>query len=105
MKLAPIHPGEILYEEFLLPMKISQYHLAKSIGVDPRRIHAIVHGERSITAETALLLSRFFGNSREFWMGLQSQYDMDLAEDRLGARLASIAEHSSSYSTREEPVD
>ena len=104
-KLAPIHPGEILYEEFLLPMKISQYHLAKSIGVDPRRIHAIVHGERSITAETALLLSRFFGNSREFWMGLQSQYDMDLAEDRLGERLASIAEHSSSYSTREEPVD
>ena len=105
MKLAPIHPGEILYEEFLLPMKISQYHLAKSIGVDPRRIHAIVHGERSITAETALLLSRFFGNSREFWMGLQSQYDMDLAEDRLGERLASIAGHSSSYSTRGEPVD
>ncbi len=103
-KLAPIHPGEILYEEFLLPMKISQYHLAKSIGVDPRRIHAIVHGERSITAETALLLSRFFGNSREFWMGLQSQYDMDLAEDRLGERLASIAEHSSSYSIRGEPV-
>lgn len=104
-KLAPIHPGEILNEEFLLPMKISQYHLAKSIGVDPRRIHAIVHGERSITAETALLLSRFFGNSREFWIGLQSQYDMDLAEDRLGERLASIAEHSSSYSARREPVD
>ena len=88
-KLAPIHRGEILNEEFLLPMNISQYRLAKSIGVDPRRIHAIVHGERSITAETALLLSRFFGNSREFWMGLQSQYDLDLAEDRLGERLAS----------------
>ena len=104
-KLLPIHPGEILNEEFLLPMNISQYRLAKSIGVDPRRIHAIVHGERSITAETALLLSRFFGNSREFWMGLQSQYDLDMAEDRLGERLASIAEHASSYATQEEPVD
>ena len=91
-----------------MPMNISQYRLAKSIETDPRRIHTIVHGERSITAETALLLSRFFGNSREFWMNLQSQYDMDLAEDRLGERLASIAEYSSSYSTystREEPVD
>ena len=104
-KLAPIHPGEILNEEFLLPMNISQYRLAKSIGVDPRRVHAIVHGERSITAETALLLSRFFGNSREFWMGLQSQYDLDMAEDRLGDRLASIAEHASSYATQVEPVD
>lgn len=99
-KLPPIHPGEILNEEFLSPMKLTQYHLAKSIGVDPRRIHAIVHGERSITAETALLLSRFFGNSREFWMGLQSQYDLDMAEDRLGPRLASIAERPSSYSTQ-----
>ncbi len=104
-KLTAIRPGEILNEEFLLPMNISQYRLAKSIGVDPRRIHAIVHGERSITAETALLLSRFFGNSREFWMGIQSQYDLDMAEDRLGDRLASIAEHASSYSTQEEPVD
>ena len=104
-KLTAIRPGEILNEEFLLPMNISQYRLAKSIGVDPRRIHAIVHGERSITAETALLLSRFFGNSREFWMGLQSQYDLDMAEDRLGERLASIAEHASSYSTQEEPVN
>ena len=104
-KLTAIRPGEILNEEFLLPMNISQYRLAKSIGVNPRRIHAIVHGERSITAETALLLSRFFGNSREFWMGLQSQYDLDMAEDRLGERLASIAEHASSYSTQEEPVN
>ena len=104
-KLTDIRPGEILNEEFLLPMNISQYRLAKSIGVNPRRIHAIVHGERSITAETALLLSRFFGNSREFWMGLQSQYDLDMAEDRLGERLASIAEHASSYSTQEEPVN
>ena len=104
-KLPPIHPGEILNEEFLLPMNISQYRLAKTIGVDPRRVHAIVHGERSITAETALLFSRFFGNSREFWMGLQSQYDLDMAEDRLGARLASIAEHSPSYSTEGDPAN
>ena len=104
-KLNAIDPGEILNEEFLLPMNISQYRMARNIGVDPRRIHASIHGERSITAETALLLSCFFENSREFWMGLQSQYDLDMAEDRLGDRLASIAEHASSYATQEEPVD
>ena len=82
-RLPPVHPGEVLSEEFLVPMKITQYALAKAIGVDPRRIHAIVHGERAITAETALLLSRFFGNSAQFWMGLQSQYDLEIAEDRL----------------------
>ena len=64
-------------------MKITQYRLAKAIGVDSRRIHAIVRGQRSITAETALLLSRFFGNSAQFWMGLQSQYDLETAEDQL----------------------
>ena len=80
-KLPPIHPGEILNEEFLLPMKITRYRLAKDIGVDARRIHAIVRGQRSITAETALLLSRYFGNSAQFWMGLQSQYDLENAED------------------------
>ena len=79
-RLAPVHPGEILNEEFLLPMNITQYRLAKAIGVDARRIHSIVHGERSITAESALLLSRFFGNSAEFWMGLQNQYDLEAAE-------------------------
>ena len=79
-RLASVHPGEILNEEFLLPMNITQYRLAKAIGVDARRIHSIVHGERSITAETALLLSRFFGNSAEFWMGLQNQYDLEAAE-------------------------
>ena len=89
-KLAPIHPGEILSEEFLLPMNITRYRLAKAIGVDARRIHSIVHGERSITAETALLLSRFFGNSAGFWMGLQSQYDLEVAEDRLSGRLDSV---------------
>ena len=93
-KLPPVHPGEILNEEFLLPMKITQYRLAKAIGVDARRIHAIVHGERSITAETALLLSRFFGNSAGFWMGLQSQYDLEITEDRLSQKLSMVAAHS-----------
>ena len=90
-KLSPVHPGEILSEEFLLPMNITQYRLAKAIGVDARRIHSIVHGERSITAETALLLSRFFGNSAAFWMGLQSQYDLEVAEDRLNEKLEDVA--------------
>ena len=75
-------------------MNVTQYRLAKAIGVDARRIHAIVHGERSMTAETALLLSRFFGNSAQFWMGLQSQYDLEVAEDRLSHRLSMVAAHS-----------
>ena len=91
--LPPIHPGEILNEEFLVPMKLTQYRLARSIGVDPRRIHAIVHGERSITAETALLLSRFFGNSAAFWMGLRNQYDLERERDRLADRLERVAAH------------
>ena len=93
-KLPPIHPGRILDEEFLGPMNISQYRLAKSIGVDARRIHSIVHGERSITPETALLLSRYFGNSAGFWMGLQSQFDLEIAEDRLAQRLSKVVAHS-----------
>ena len=93
-KLPPIHPGEILNEEFLLPLNITQYRLAKEIGVDARRIHSIVRGERAITAETALLLSRFFGNSAEFWMGLQSQYDLEITEDRLFQKLSMVTVHS-----------
>ena len=93
-RLPPIHPGTILNEEFLLPMDITQYSLAKSIGVDARRIHSIVHGKRAITAETALLFSRFFGNSAEFWMGLQSQYDLEMTEDRLGERLDKVEAYS-----------
>ena len=93
-RLPPIHPGQILDEEFLVPMNISQYRLAKAIGVDARRIHAIVHGERSITPETALLLSRYFGNSAKFWLGLQGQYDLEVAEDRLAQRLNKVASHS-----------
>ena len=94
-RLPPIHPGEILDEEFLRPMNVTQYRLAKAIGVDARRIHAIVHGERSITAETALLFSRYFGNSAGFWMGLQSQYDLETAEDRLADKLSAVVAYSS----------
>lgn len=94
-ELPPIHPGEILNEEFLQPMKVTQYRLAKAIGVDPRRIHAIVRGQRAITAETALLLSRFFGNSAGFWMGLQGQYDLECAKGRIAHRLDAVVSFSS----------
>ncbi|MEN8151151.1 MAG: HigA family addiction module antitoxin [Planctomycetota bacterium] len=80
----PIHPGEILMEEFLEPMGISQYRLAKDISVPPRRINEIVHGKRSITADTALRLSRFFGTSERFWLNLQVRYDLERQKDRLG---------------------
>ncbi len=83
----PIHPGEILLEEFLKPMGISQYRLAKDISVDPRRINEIVHGKRSISADTALRLGRFFGMSGRFWLNLQSHYDLELEEMHLGRRL------------------
>ena len=86
-KLSPVHPGEVLLEEFILPMNLSQNRLAIDIGVDARRINEIVLGKRAITADTALRLSRFFGNSPQFWMGLQTQYDLDVAEDQLGKRL------------------
>jgi addiction module HigA family antidote len=86
-KLSPIHPGEVLMEEFIKPMKLSQNHIAICIGVDARRINEIVLGKRAVTADTALRLSRFFGNSPQFWLGLQSQYDLDVAEDHLGKRL------------------
>ena len=99
-KLPPIHPGEILAEEFLSPMNITQYRLAKAIGVDPRRIHAIVHGQRAITAETALLFSRFFGNSAGFWMGLQNQYDLESGEDRLSERLDLVTPFASGAGAR-----
>ena len=86
-KLSPVHPGEVLLEEFIEPMNLSQNRLAIDIGVDARRINEIVLGKRSITADTALRLARFFGNSPQFWMGLQIQYDLDVAEDQLGKRL------------------
>ena len=93
-KLPPIHPGEILTQEFLQPMGITQYRLAKSIGVDARRIHSIVNGKRSITAETALLLSRYFGNSAQFWMGLQNQYDLEIEQDLISEKLDKIIAHA-----------
>ena len=86
-KLPPIHPGEILIEEFLEPMGISQYRLAKDIRVPPRRINEIVHGKRAITADTALRLGRFFGMSPQFWLNLQTRYDLEVAEDLLEDRL------------------
>lgn len=89
-KPPPIHPGEVLDQEFLLPMGITQYRLARAIGVDARRIHSIVQGKRAITAETALLLARYFGNSPGFWMGMQSQYDLEVTQDRISKRLCKI---------------
>ena len=86
-KLAPIHPGEILLEEFLEPMEISQYRLAKDISVPARRINEIVHGKRGISADTALRLSKYFGTTERFWMNLQSRYDLEVEKDRLGHRL------------------
>ncbi len=81
-KIPPIHPGEILQEEFLKPMDISQNQLGRRLGVSPRRINEIVHGKRSVTADTALRLSTFFGNSSSFWLGLQMDYDLDVAKDK-----------------------
>src|SRR3989304_5636501 len=94
-KLKPVHPGEILLEEFLKPMGLSQNRLALSIGVPPRRINEIVLEKRKITADTALRLARFFKISAEFWLGLQSQYDLDVTADELGERLEKeVKEHS-----------
>ncbi len=85
--LPPIHPGEILLEEFLQPLGISQYRLAKDIGVPPRRINEIVQGKRSISPDTALRLSRYFGLSERFWINLQTRYDLEMEKDRLQDRL------------------
>lgn len=86
-RLAPVHPGEILMTEFLTPLGLTQYRLAKSLSVPPRRINEIVHGTRSISADTALRLARFFGTSDRLWLNLQAAYDLDTERDRLGDRL------------------
>jgi addiction module HigA family antidote len=86
-KFTPVHPGEILLEEFLKPMGISQYKLAKDISVHPRRINEIVHGKRSISADTALRLSRYLSLSERFWLNLQARYDLEIEKDRLEGRL------------------
>ncbi len=86
---APVHPGEVLLEDFLKPMGISQYRIAKSIKVPPRRINQIVHGKRAITADTALRLGIYFGMEEEFWLNLQSHYDLEVAKIKAGKRLKS----------------
>jgi addiction module HigA family antidote len=86
-RMNPVHPGEILLEEFLQPMGLSQSRLASSLGVSPRRINEIVLGKRRVTADTALRLSRFFDMSAEFWLELQTDYDLDVAKDKLSKRL------------------
>ena len=86
-KVPPVHPGEILLEEFLKPLGVSQHRLAKDVSVPPRRINEIVRGSRAITADTALRLARFFGTSERFWMNLQTRYELEVEKDRLGDRL------------------
>jgi antitoxin HigA-1 len=88
--MPPVHPGEILQEEFLIPLGVSQYQLAKAVDVPARRINEIVHGQRRVTADTALRLSRYFGTSERFWLNLQARYDLEIEKDRLGAELDSI---------------
>lgn len=87
-KFPPVHPGEVLLEEFLQPYGISQYRLAKDLNVHPRRINQIVHGKRAVTADTALRLARHFGTSDAFWLNLQTAYDLEVEKDRMGDRLA-----------------
>ena len=86
-KLKPIHPGEILEKEFLEPLNLSQYRLAVDLGVPPRRINEIVHGLRGVTADTALRLGHYFGTSAQFWMNLQARFDLQVEEDRSGAKI------------------
>ena len=83
-KLSPVHPGEVLQEEFLRPLGVSQYRLAKEISVPPRRVNEIVHGSRAITADTALRFARYFGTTDRFWLNLQARYDLEVERDRLG---------------------
>ncbi|HEX7462690.1 MAG TPA: HigA family addiction module antitoxin [Dermatophilaceae bacterium] len=89
--IAPIHPGEVLLEDFLEPLGVTQHRLAVSIGVPPRRINEIVHGKRRVTADTALRLSRFFGTTDRFWLNLQTRFDLEVEKDHLGAALESIS--------------
>lgn len=86
-RLAPVHPGEVLLHDFLEPLELTQYRLAKSLKVPARRINEIVHGTRAVSADTALRLARFFGTSDRFWLNLQAAYDLDVERDRLGERI------------------
>ena len=89
--IAPVHPGEVLMEEFLRPLGVTQHHLAVSIGVPPRRVNEIVHGKRRITADTALRLARYFGTTDRFWLNLQTRFDLEVEKDHLGDSLDQIA--------------
>ncbi len=89
-KIAPIHPGEVLLEDFITPMGVTQHRVAVAIGVPPRRINEIVHGQRRITADTALRLARYFGTSAQFWINLQSWHDLEVESDALGSALDAI---------------
>lgn len=86
-RLPPIHPGEVLWEDFMKPLGLSQYRVAKDIGVSPIRISQIVHGKRAITADTAMRLARYFGTSAEVWLRLQARYDLEVAQEQLGERI------------------
>jgi len=86
-KIDPPHPGEVLLEEFLKPLKVSQYRVAKSINVPPRRINEIIHGQRAVTADTALRLGKYFGNSPQFWMNLQTWYDLEIEKDKIQEKI------------------
>lgn len=88
--IAPVHPGEVLLEEFLEPLGVTQHRLAVSIGVPPRRINEIVHGKRRITADTALRLARYFGTTDRFWLNLQTRFDLEVEKDHLGDKLEAI---------------
>jgi addiction module HigA family antidote len=88
--IAPIHPGEVLLEEFLGPMDVSQHRLAVAVGVPPRRINEIVHGKRRITADTALRLARYFGTTDHFWLNLQTRFDLEVEKDHLGSSIEAI---------------
>lgn len=90
VSIPPIHPGEILAEEYLAPLGITQHKLAVDIGVPPRRVNEIVHGKRRISADTALRLARYFGTSERFWLNLQGRYDLEIERDRLGSALDHI---------------
>lgn len=90
-RLAPIHPGEVLMEDFIQGFGITQHKLAVSIGVPPRRINEIVHGKRSVTADTALRLARYFGTSAQFWLNLQDHYDLDIEQDQIQEQLDAIS--------------
>jgi addiction module HigA family antidote len=92
-KIAPIHPGEVLFEEFMQPLDISQNQLGRELGISPRRINEIVHGKRRITADTALRLSAYFGNSADFWLGLQMDYELDTAMDAHGPEIEKEVQH------------